>query len=356
MGEVIRKRNGKGDFVGWYVRYYENGARKTRATKATSAAEARRMLAEIEARIGRGKLGVPEQPQQLTLSEVVTRFLDEYEPSTRDRKRWAQKTQYELANVLPLLGRGAVRADDVKKLVRRLSSTHKPRSIVLKLAMLKTIYKWALRCGLVPSNPFEDIKPPRVEATVEYLSSAEVKALIAAADARSDQRGSMLPVAVRLGVYAGLRCGEIFGLRWRDIDTDRSVLVIRQSYRGAPTKSGKVRTIPIADDLAAALTAWRTQCPHTDAGLVCPVLDPDGRWIAARRRPCLKTTYRHAGLTIPKSPWHVLRHSFASHYLMKGGSLIALQTMLGHSSLKITAIYSHLSSEHLRAEIHRLKF
>ncbi|MBL8633583.1 MAG: tyrosine-type recombinase/integrase [Myxococcales bacterium] len=356
MGEVIRKRNSKGAFIGYYVRYYENGARKTRATKATSAAEARRMLAEIEARIGRGRLGVPDQPQHLAVPEVVTRFLDEYEPSTRNRDRWAQTTRYELAPVLPLLGHGAVSADDAKKLVRRLSSTHKPRSIVRKLAMLKMIYKWALRRGLVPSNPFEDVKPPRVEATVEYLSSAEVKALIAAADARSDLRGSMLPVAVRLGIYAGLRCGEIFGLRWRDIDMDRGVLVIRQSYRGAPTKSGKVRTIPIADDLAAALTAWRTQCPHTDAGLVCPVLDPDGRWIAARRRPCLKTTYRHAGLTIPKSPWHVLRHSFASHYLMKGGSLIALQTMLGHSSLKITAIYSHMSSEHLRAEIHRLKF
>lgn len=356
MGEVIRKRNSKGAFIGYYVRYYENGARKTRATKATSAAEARRMLAEIEARIGRGRLGVPDQPQHLAVPEVVTRFLDEYEPSTRNRDRWAQTTRYELAPVLPLLGHGAVSADDARKLVRRLSSTHKPRSIVRKLAMLKMIYKWALRRGLVPSNPFEDVKPPRVEATVEYLSSAEVKALIAAADARSDLRGSMLPVAVRLGIYAGLRCGEIFGLRWRDIDMDRGVLVIRQSYRGAPTKSGKVRTIPLADDLAAALTAWRTQCPHTDAGLVCPVLDPDGRWIAARRRPCLKTTYRHAGLTIPKSPWHVLRHSFASHYLMKGGSLIALQTMLGHSSLKITAIYSHLSSEHLRAEIHRLKF
>ena len=53
---------------------------------------------------------------------------------------------------------------------------------------------------------------------------------------------------------------------------------------------------------------------------------------------------------------HVLRHTFTSHYLMKGGSLIALQTMLGHSSLKTTAIYSHLSSDHLRSEIHRLKF
>jgi site-specific recombinase XerD len=41
---------------------------------------------------------------------------------------------------------------------------------------------------------------------------------------------------------------------------------------------------------------------------------------------------------------------------MRGGSLIALQTMLGHASLKMTAVYSHLSSEHLQAEIHRLKF
>ena len=355
MGQIIRKTNAKGDFVGWYARWYEGGIRKTKATKATSAAEARRILAEIEARIGRGKLGVPEQPEQLTADEILRRYVDEADATTRDRDQWASRIRYETKPLLPLLRR-ILSSDDAKRIVRHLSSTHKPNTAAKKLATLKAAFRWAVRHGLASLNPFEGTKPPRVDDAVEYLSVAEIKALIAAADARNDMRGSMLPIAVRLGVYAGLRCGEVFGLRWRDIDFDRGVLTVRQSYRGAPTKSGKHRTVPIAEDLGAALRLWRDRCPQTDAGVVCPVLGLDGRWIPAQSRPCLKHTYRLAGLAIPKAPWHVLRHSFASQYLMRGGSLIALQTMLGHASLKMTAVYSHLSSEHLQAEIHRLKF
>jgi integrase len=358
MGELIRKRNAKGNFIGWYVRYYENGVRKTQATKATSAADARRMLAEIEARIGRGKLGIaePAPSKNLPATEILRRYLVEYEPTTRNRERWAQRERYELSAVLPFLGRGPLGADEAKQIVRKLSTTHKPRSVAKKVSTLKTAYGWAVRQGLATQNPFSGVKTPRIEESVEYLSTDEVKLLLHAADERSDKRGAMLPVAIRLGVYAGLRCGEIFALRWRDIDFDRGVLTVRQSYRGAPTKSGKPRTVPLAEDLASALRSWRKDCPQTDAGVVCPVVGVDGRWLAARRRPNLTTTYRHAGLAIPKAPWHVLRHTFASHYLMRGGSLIALQTMLGHSSLKMTAIYSHLSADHLRSEIHRLKF
>ena len=358
MGELIRKRNAKGNFIGWYVRYYENGVRKTRATKATTAAEAKRMLAEIEARIGRGKLGIsePAPSKHVAATEILHRYLAEYEPSTRNRERWAQRERYELSAVLPLLGKGQVGAEEAKQIVRKLSSTHKPRSVAKKISTLKTAFGWAIRQGLATQNPFAGVKAPRIEETVEYLSTDEVKSLLRAADERHDKRGAMLPVAIRLGVYAGLRCGEIFALRWRDIDFERGVLTVRQSYLGAPTKSGKPRTVPLAEDLATALRTWRKDCPPTDAGVVCPIVGVDGRWLAAKRRPSLKTTYRYAGLPLPSAPWHVLRHTFASHYLMKGGSLIALQTMLGHSSLKVTAIYSHLSTDHLRSEIHRLKF
>ena len=80
VGQIIRKTNAKGDFVGWYARWYEGGVRKTKATKATSAAEARRILAEIEARIGRGKLGVPDLAQQLTADEILRRYEPRYKP------------------------------------------------------------------------------------------------------------------------------------------------------------------------------------------------------------------------------------------------------------------------------------
>ncbi|HMY59558.1 MAG TPA: tyrosine-type recombinase/integrase, partial [Pseudomonadota bacterium] len=56
------------------------------------------------------------------------------------------------------------------------------------------------------------------------------------------------------------------------------------------------------------------------------------------------------------APWHVLRHTFASHFLMSGGSLLTLQRLLGHTTLAITQIYSHLSAEHVAEEVRKLRF
>jgi site-specific recombinase XerD len=54
--------------------------------------------------------------------------------------------------------------------------------------------------------------------------------------------------------------------------------------------------------------------------------------------------------------WHALRHTFASHYIMSGGNILALQKILGHSDLKMTLVYSHLAPEFLAHEMERVRF
>ncbi len=83
MGEVIRKVKG-GRFVGWYLRFVDvDGKRKQRASGQHTHAEAKRMLIEIEARIARGKLGVPEREPELammTIADLSERFLSDKKP------------------------------------------------------------------------------------------------------------------------------------------------------------------------------------------------------------------------------------------------------------------------------------
>lgn len=55
-------------------------------------------------------------------------------------------------------------------------------------------------------------------------------------------------------------------------------------------------------------------------------------------------------------PWHLLRHTFASHFMQSGGSLLALSQILGHSDVKMTMIYAHLSSEFLGEQIEKVRF
>jgi site-specific recombinase XerD len=63
-----------------------------------------------------------------------------------------------------------------------------------------------------------------------------------------------------------------------------------------------------------------------------------------------------AGCRVPLHPWHALRHTFASHYIMQGGNILVLQKILGHTDVKITAIYAHLAPEFLGAEMNRIQF
>lgn len=57
-----------------------------------------------------------------------------------------------------------------------------------------------------------------------------------------------------------------------------------------------------------------------------------------------------------KIRFHDLRHTFASQYMMKGGSIYTLQKLLGHSSIQMTEIYAHLSKDHLRDAIEVMSF
>jgi len=72
--------------------------------------------------------------------------------------------------------------------------------------------------------------------------------------------------------------------------------------------------------------------------------------------PALVALLRRAGVHIPEKPWHAFRHTFASHYVMSGGNLLALQKFLGHSKFEMTQIYSHLAPDFMAGEMARLSF
>ncbi len=370
MGEVIRKmKNGK--FIGWYVRYVDaDGRRKQRASHQPTAQLARRMLIEIEARVARGKAGLPNEPEHgnLTLKELFAVFLERVNsPRLKDLTKYRSRLRLVLRrieNKVPQVVR--LRACDVRQVhvaqIRDVLSRTYPNGTVRNtLSGLSAAFSWALREGLIDRHPCRGVEqPPPPLRTDEWLDAAEIGKLLAEAERRGAKslKWASRHVAIALGVYLGLRRGEIWGLRWRDVDLAHGRVTIVRSYTTTP-KNGKARHLKLPAGLVPILKTWRERCPSTSEGVVCPAPDPNRKWQLLRdtNRPLgLPDLLDAAGVKKLPRAWHGLRHSFASNFLLQGGSVLALQKILGHSKLETTMVYAHLSAEFVDGSIERLKY
>ncbi len=364
MGDIIRTvRNGK--FLGFYVRFKDvDGRRKVRASHQPTRELARRYLVEIEARVARGLLGLPEPPPPVpTVSELCERFLSEYSrPRIKDLARYRGYARTALRRALPRLGGRAadqVTSADLQRLRDELGQRGAANSVRLTLSFLGTLFAWAVRQQLVPANPMRGVELPARRELTEYLSRDEVRRLLATAAERA--RLGALPDRLRqacLGValHTGLRRGELLGLRWRDIDLQARRLTVARSYGGTP-KGDKPRHLRLPQALVPLLADWAAACPPTPEGVVFPLGSAQQpRAGAAHHKLDLAALCAEAGCRPLCRPWHALRHTFASHYVMQGGSLLALQKILGHADIKMTLVYAHLAPEFLDTEMDRLKF
>ena len=158
---------------------------------------------------------------------------------------------------------------------------------------------------------------------------------------------------IATALHTGVRKGELFGLRWSDVNLDTGRIDVNRSYRATP-KSGKVRHVAINPELGIVLREWKERCPSTKERLVFPV---NGRMGDEGDTLCIEAVLASAGCHEPEDkPWHLLRHTFASHFMMAGGSILTLKELLGHADIKMTMRYAHLAPDFMAAEIARMSF
>lgn len=363
MGEVLRKT--KGDrFIGWYVRYRDaDGKRKQRASHQPTQALARRYLLEVEGRIARGLVGIPEPaPPAPTVAGLIERFLGEYSRAKiKDLDRYRRYARTALRRALPVLGSlpaDQVRASDVERLRYTLCKTCAASSVRVTLDFLRTVYSWAGKIGILEQNPLQGIERPASSASLDFLSQGEVQALLSAMErhaATGRPADRMRQACILTALHTGLRRGELFGLRWTDLDLHARRLTVARSYRSTP-KSGKTRHLRLPDVLVPTLAAWLRECPRTSEGLVFPIVAGQPRMGADFDTLGLAELLIEAGCRPLQRPWHALRHTFASHFIMSGGNILSLQKILGHSDIKMTLIYAHLAPDFLGEEMNRIRY
>jgi integrase len=212
-----------------------------------------------------------------------------------------------------------------------------PATRTKALVLMHGIFKRARKQYGLPRNPAAEVeKPPtRQSGDIEVFSPEEVMALVRAAASKQD-------AAIYLtAAFTGLRRGELLALHWRDVDFGGQVIRVRASYaEGALTtpKSGKVRSVPMAPDVAETLAKlgqrrqWTADDDLVFVGQAGSYLD--GR--ALRRR--YDSALERAALR--KLRFHDLRHTFGTRMIAKA-DIRRVQEWMGHADIQTTMKYLH---------------
>ena len=145
------------------------------------------------------------------------------------------------------------------------------------------------------------------------------------------------------GRDTGLRRGEVFNLRWSDVDLEKKQLTVE----GATSKSGQTRHIPLNSEAASILTNWRAQA--------------QGQWVFTspvtnKKFDNIKKSWEglRSRAGVPDFWFHDLRHTFASKLVMAGEDLYVIKELLGHSTIQMTERYAHLAPEHKVRAVEKL--
>ena len=362
MGCVFNR--GKRHRPRWYVKYRDlDGQWKMVPSRQPSKKKAQIYVGKIESRVANGKIGIPEpSPEEvkrdrITVKELVAKFQKDYSsPRVKDAKKYRRYVGYTLHHLTGELGH--LRAAEVTRLHlsrlrdAKLEAGFSKATVKLILAYTSRLYNWARVEGLIDvANPVSAVDKPSTagqEMDFNFLAADEIDRLLTWARENQPDEYPIYATAA----YTGLRLGELWGLRWSDLDLERGLISVRRSYRLAP-KSGKLRHVPINPALAPTLREWKGRCPKSDEGLVFPTA---GGTMRERGKQPEAFKLALAGAECHAIGFHGLRHTFASHFMMAGGNILTLQKLLGHSSVAVTMKYAHLAPDFMRDEIGRLRF
>jgi len=215
-------------------------------------------------------------------------------------------------------------------------------TVARKLTAVRQLYKFLLRDGLTDTDPTANVDGPRLTKRLpDVLSEEQCMRLLQAPDTGTPE-GLRDAAMITLLYATGLRVSELVGLDIHALNIEEELVRVRG-------KGGKERLVPVAPAalqlVQQYLTTARAQFDrHADTTAV--FLTRLGRpFTRVGFWKMLKQHAAAAGLPKTLSP-HTLRHSFATHLLHGGADLRAIQEMLGHSSLSVTEVYTHVSDLH----------
>ncbi|MCF8025662.1 MAG: site-specific integrase, partial [Desulfobacteraceae bacterium] len=228
-----------------------------------------------------------------------------------------------------------------------LKAGRSPRTIEYIFAIIRQVWNMAYRDGLIDrACPTVEVKKPKISnGRQRFLSRDEAEKLLEAVRARSEQTYKFC----LLSLYCGLRAGEIFNLKWQDIDQGNGMI------RVADGKGDKSRYAYMTEKVKEMFSEMHRGKPddfvfkNRKGGKVDRISHAFQRAVTDLELNEGVTDSRQ------KVVFHTLRHTFASWLVEAGTDLYVVQKLMGHASFEMVQRYSHLGENALQAAVKRLE-
>ena len=236
---------------------------------------------------------------------------------------------------------------DLRSYLATLYRELAPSSVARKVSAIRTFFKFLHARKMIEENPAAMLRTPKLPKKLpRFLTVDQASDLMTLPDPKA-RKGLRDVTILELLYGAGLRVSELHALDVGDVDLgERCVRVLG--------KGGKERIVPLGRRAVAALAAWleaRPDFPSREPDDEALFLGTTGRRLSVRTvQRLVKRTTALLGTSEGVGP-HTMRHTYATHLLGAGAGLREIQELLGHSSLRTTQKYTHVSATHL-AEVY----
>jgi integrase/recombinase XerD len=215
----------------------------------------------------------------------------------------------------------------------------KPRSATRAFAAVRGLHKFLILERATSENPTTTVEQPRWWKPLPNVLSLEDVDKLLQAPKTDDVKGLRDRALLEVLYATGLRVSELVGLKMDGINLD-------MGFVRCMGKGSKERIVPMGASAANAVTKYLAARDGKTTDYVF-LNNRGGKLSRSGFWRILQAYGREAGIKKKLTP-HVLRHSFATHLLERGADLRAVQTMLGHSNISTTEIYTHVMRERLK--------
>jgi integrase len=380
----------------WYLRYKAaNGRWSDKKSAARTKKEARRLADDLERSSERERFGLEKAPTDMPVADLVRWWLENVWKGRPSYAKAKSACEHHLIDAmlfeLPAdqINAGQIERflDEKTRIVGTKGKPLGPQAVNHLRSFLRRAFAAAIKEKMIAGpNPLDEVRTWKVpKRKPDFLRLHEVGLVLPAVPSK------WRPLFAT-AVYAGLRKGELLGLRKQDVDFDLGLIFVRRSYGREIPKGGHEDGVPIAAELYPHLRSAISRSPSSlifpkaDGTMYPPTTQLEAVLRRALRRAGIVEGYRHkcrkqgcghveptADGRLRRCPkdghklwvtslvrpirFHDLRHTTGSLLTMRGANLHSVQRILRHSDPRTTAnTYLHLEPGYLRREIDLLSF